>query len=375
MDYPAINIARNPEDQGYFYSPTLGPWDYWAIEYGYSIFPPKEEKSSLEKIASRAGEKELAYATDEDSRAPYNGNPDPYAVLYDISSDPMTFAEKRIEHIADSWKDIIDRSVRKGESYETAERVFYSLINEYVRCVTLITNFIGGKEFSRIHRGDAERNPIIPISFTEQRRALQLLKKYAFTDEYLRIPVELSESIPASRWWSWGASDVYRPVDKNIYRIHSYVMAKPFDRIFSPWVLSRIIEQQELYAEKEDLLTIEDIFDSIITGVFEELYRDETGNFKDKNNIYLSNTKRNLQRILIADLFNLSEPKSQGGLTIPYDARTIARLSLSKIANRIDLFRRTVKYRSIDSISKAHLDDSYRRIEAFLEAEYITRNY
>ena len=37
MEYPAINFARNPEEQTRFYDDSPGPYDKWVIEYGYSV--------------------------------------------------------------------------------------------------------------------------------------------------------------------------------------------------------------------------------------------------------------------------------------------------------------------------------------------------
>ena len=45
MEYPGININKDFSKQGYYYTPTLGPYDYWAIEYGYKqIAPAKKRK-------------------------------------------------------------------------------------------------------------------------------------------------------------------------------------------------------------------------------------------------------------------------------------------------------------------------------------------
>ena len=38
MEYPAINITKDPKNQGLFYDVKPGPYDCWAIEYGYSEF-------------------------------------------------------------------------------------------------------------------------------------------------------------------------------------------------------------------------------------------------------------------------------------------------------------------------------------------------
>ena len=48
MDYLTPVFATDPEAQARFQSTTLGPYDYWAIEYGYTT-----EDKKLAEIAAR----------------------------------------------------------------------------------------------------------------------------------------------------------------------------------------------------------------------------------------------------------------------------------------------------------------------------------
>ncbi len=54
MDYTPPNIVPKGTPQGAYYTTTLGPYDMWAIEYGYKIIKG-DEKAELAKIASRSG--------------------------------------------------------------------------------------------------------------------------------------------------------------------------------------------------------------------------------------------------------------------------------------------------------------------------------
>ena len=67
---------------------TLGPYDYWAIEYGYKEIAPDQEKRELARIAARSSEPLLAYATDEDASFAI----DPEANQSDLGGDPLEFA-------------------------------------------------------------------------------------------------------------------------------------------------------------------------------------------------------------------------------------------------------------------------------------------
>ena len=41
MDYDPVNISPKGEVQGNYYTTTIGPWDYWAIEYAYKPIESK----------------------------------------------------------------------------------------------------------------------------------------------------------------------------------------------------------------------------------------------------------------------------------------------------------------------------------------------
>ena len=71
MDYPAINISSDRSKQGDYYTTKAGPYDLWAIEYGYSIFDSSAENTELNKILSRSNDPKLAFGNDgDDMRSP-----------------------------------------------------------------------------------------------------------------------------------------------------------------------------------------------------------------------------------------------------------------------------------------------------------------
>ena len=45
MEYPAINIANDPKNQGLFFDVKPGVYDMWAIEFGYSQFDSEEAEN------------------------------------------------------------------------------------------------------------------------------------------------------------------------------------------------------------------------------------------------------------------------------------------------------------------------------------------
>ena len=119
MEYPATNIAKDPDNQGLFFDIQPGPYDIWVIEYGYSEFNDSiNEIESLKKILNRSTEKDLAFANDAfDMRSPGKGT-DPNAMIYDLSSDQLTFSENRIEMVTNILQNLKDKYTKDNDTYE-----------------------------------------------------------------------------------------------------------------------------------------------------------------------------------------------------------------------------------------------------------------
>ena len=93
MDYPAINMAPIGMTQGDYYMQRPGPYDDWAIEFGYR---PDLDVAGRRALLGRAGEPGLAFGNDaDDMRAPGRGI-DPRVNINDMSSDPVAYGIDRI---------------------------------------------------------------------------------------------------------------------------------------------------------------------------------------------------------------------------------------------------------------------------------------
>ena len=126
MDYNPINIAPKGKKQGDYFTTTIGPYDYWAIEYAYKPISGDED-GELKKIASRAPEHDLAFATDGD----LYGNDDPTVNLYDLGADPCQFAKDRIALASELIKDLDAKAIRDGESWVRVREAFSILLSQF----------------------------------------------------------------------------------------------------------------------------------------------------------------------------------------------------------------------------------------------------
>ena len=150
MDYTPINIAVKGEAQGAYFEPTIGPYDYWAIEYAYRPLPKETEADELAKIAARgANDPLLAFSSDEEAIAGL----DPDASRFDLGSDPILYLQKRLLISQELWQRLQARQLKPGESYDVLRRTFDAGFRQYARSAALTAKYVGGVHYVRDFAG------------------------------------------------------------------------------------------------------------------------------------------------------------------------------------------------------------------------------
>jgi hypothetical protein len=374
MDYSPVNLAPKGVKQGDYFSTTLGPYDYWAIEYAYKPLSggTEGEWEDLQKIATKCAEPGLDYATDEDMF----GTADPLVHTWDLGADPMKFAQDRMIMAEELMKGLADRVVDKGEGYQRAREAFRLLLNQYGNAAYLVAYYIGGEYVHRDHRGDPKaRDPFVPVKGAKQREALKFLQEHILNDKPFQFTPELLRKLAADRWSHWGNerivfSDVDFPLYERILAIQRIVLEQAFD----PDVLSRI-QNNALKADKDDQpLTVAEVFRAITDGVWSE--PKDPGKSSNGTSII----RRNLQREHLKSLSNLVLGKRQpndsifadllliSNRTPPPDSRSLARMHLKDISGKIDSRLKTPNNGGLDDTTRAHLEECQERIAKVLNA-------
>ena len=163
MDYNPVNLAPKGVKQGDYFSTTIGPYDYGAIEYAYKPVDG-DEAAELKKIGARSPDPDLAYATDEDM---FLDN-DPYVNTYDLGSDTLCYARARIALAGDLLKDLDAKVVNDGEAWTRLRTAFSVLLAQWGNGAYLAAEHIGGQSVTRDHKGDkGARDPIVPVKAVE----------------------------------------------------------------------------------------------------------------------------------------------------------------------------------------------------------------
>jgi len=198
MDYNPVNLAPKGVKQGDYFTSTIGPYDYWAIEYAYKPLAggTQGEYAELQKIANRGAMPGMDYGTDEDIYF----TADPHVNVWDLGADVMKFAEDRLLLAEELMKGLADRVVEKGEGYQRARVAFGILLNQYGNSTYLISKYLGGEHAHRDHKDDPKaRDPLVPVPAAKQRDALKFLQEHVLTDKTFQFPPKLLRKLAVER--------------------------------------------------------------------------------------------------------------------------------------------------------------------------------
>lgn len=371
MEYDAVNIAPEGQEQGDYYTKTIGPWDYWVVEYAYKPIDaskPESELKALGEIASRVASSELTYGTDEDAYGYRFRDLDPLVNRWDLGDDPLAFAKQRREIVVGLWDKIADKVTKGGMGYQRVRRAFGSLLYEHGFTMYLASRYIGGQYHHRDHRGDENgRLPFVPVPAVKQREALQFIKEYALSDKAFSFSPELLNSLAITRWSDWGG-DSWNSTRFD-YPVHDVILRNQtliLERMLYPSVLSRVQDAELKFPKGEDAFTLPELFSGITDAVWVELGRDAGAKQWSNSDAFISSFRRGLQREHLKQLIKLVLEADDG---TPEDARSLARLHLGQIRSKIQRVLQNARD-TLDDYSFAHLEESQVRVEKALDASF-----
>ncbi|MEW6156261.1 MAG: zinc-dependent metalloprotease [Verrucomicrobiota bacterium] len=358
MDYNPIVLAGKGEKQGHFVPITLGPYDYWAIEYAYKPING-DEAAELAKVASRSADPHLPYATDEDALGTYSAAAiDPLVNQFDQAADPLAYFRKRISIINELWTSMESKLARPGEGYQVLRRALGRGLNEYYRSLMTGSKFVGGVYHHRDHVGDPNgRPPYIPVAADKQREALEFLRRHAFSEQAFQLPPGVLNKLAAERLPSLAGIGGLFEVSRIDYPWHDSVLNMQravLDRLFSPITLARILDNELRFKPGEKPFTMADVFTGINDSIWSEV---------DQGPAVIPSLRRNLQREHLKRLIRLTLRSGNA----PEDATTLARASLVQIRTSIE---KALKNAALtDLTTRAHLQETEARIATALEAQ------
>ncbi len=364
MDYLPANLQPKGMPQGEYYSQTIGPYDMWAIEYGYTPIEggsPEKELPKLKEIAARSGEPHLVYLTDEDTNAV---DPDPLSNRFDLGNDTVAYAKLRAKLISELWPGLVERVVKEGDGYQRARQTFNVLLAQYGRAMDFAARYVGGVYVSRSHRGDKDaKPPFVVVDAAKQREALALIEENVLSDKPFGFTPELYNQLAVSRWYHWGT-------DANVrtdYAVHKTILMwqeRSLSRLLSPVTLERLHDSELKVPADQDAFTTAELIQRLTKAVFVETDELQKGEFTNRKPA-ISSMRRNLQRSYLQRLTSLA----LGSSSAPQDCQTIAYSELGSLAKRIDVVLTGRPELKLDAYTRAHLEETAARIRKVLDAK------
>ncbi|WP_179335097.1 zinc-dependent metalloprotease [Winogradskyella costae] len=197
MDYAGINITNDRSMQGQYYDTSVGPYDVWAIQFGYTPFDSEGEKVAL---LNRSTEPELIFGNDADDMRSPGKAIDPRVMIGDLSNDQIGYSIDRIKLVDSMMSDVKTKFSKTGESYQELRRAYYLLSGQRATAVTVISRFIGGVYVDRAMIGqEGGSQPFTPVSLEDQERAMSALTTYAFAPTAFSAPNDLYNDLAMQR--------------------------------------------------------------------------------------------------------------------------------------------------------------------------------
>ena len=220
MDYARYNYVAQPGDENIRFVRQLGPYDDYAISWGYRYFDknPEEEKEILRKIV------------DEKSLDPMymfggRGN-DPNAQTENIGDDPIKASNYGIKNLKIVADNLMSWTVEPNGNYDDLDELYGELLGVYQRYIYHVFNIVGGV-YNTPHNANQEGViSYVNVPYDEQKAALVFLDQHLWkTQNWLMSSALTSQIKPEG-----ALLDVQKLQERALRRI---LNATKLNRLFS----------------------------------------------------------------------------------------------------------------------------------------------
>ncbi|HEX7403016.1 MAG TPA: zinc-dependent metalloprotease, partial [Usitatibacter sp.] len=344
MDYNAFNIALDKEQQGEYVMSTLGPYDYWAIEYAYKPLAAGHDKADLAQIAARNTEPYLAFATDEETSPE---GMDPQVNQRDLGSDPLAFAKRRMQLSRELWDRWQAKKLRPDESREVLYRNVVSGFAQYAIAAQVATKYVGGVVYLRDYAGSA-RASFTPIEPVRQREALKVVTDGLFKVDSFRFKPEFLTRIAADPFDTGAAERADFTLASRVLAVQTQIL----DRLMSDTVASRLLDSSVKTGDEKHALTLSDLYDSLQASIWSDL--------KGAGDIPLM--RRNLQREHVK---RIAAVLTKASASAPADARALQRENARALIAQLKVAQGRP---GLSKEARAHVADSLNTLEEAMRA-------
>jgi len=356
MDYNPWNIALKGEKQGEFQMSTLGPYDYWAIEYAYAEIPQDQEAASLAKIAARSNEPLLAFAMDDTSF--YSGL-DPEINQFDLTLNPLGYAQKRFSLARELLERTERRELKAGESYSMLRRNLVRGLADAQESAAQAVKYIGGLTVLRDRPGTG-RAPLMPVAPEKQRAALELVTREVLSPDSFRIPPKLLREASVSFYDQLDAEELGRPLPPLDFAIDQRVLGVQrvvLNQLMSDQTAQRLVNNASRVDNSAQSIKLSELYATLHTAIWSEL--------KSGRDINLF--RRNLQR---EHASRIASALLKPAAAMPADARALMRDEAKTLRQEITTAQ-AKRGATYSKEARAHLAEMQATLDEALKAPIV----
>ncbi len=272
MDYARFNYIAQPGDQNIRFVRQLGPYDNYAIEWGYRNFPgqsPEEVRETLKKWVD-------GYSTDPMYMFGSGGN-DPNTQTENIGDDPIKASNYALLNLKIVGRNLKAWTLEDASTFNDLEELHGEFLEVYRRYIYHVLTMVGGVNETRLNNNQPG-TPYVNVLKERQLAALDFLNQSLWKPQAWLI-----ERAVVSTFASSGALEKVTDIQQGALK-----------RILSVKKLNQMLSSQQTLAGAG--LSVAALMDRLVLDIFKELSAPEL-------------SSRELQKNMIIQLLSLNEEK------------------------------------------------------------------
>jgi hypothetical protein len=275
MDYAPVHLTSLGQQQAGFYDVKPGPYDDWAIEFGYS--PALDGPDGAAKrvaLLNRSTEPQLTFGNDADDMRSPGGGIDPRVNVNDMSADAITYASNRLALVDEILGELSGKVGTEGESYQELLNAYLVMTYEFASSARSISRYVGGVHVNRAMVGQpGATTPFVPVALSDQKRAMQALRQKVFAPDAFAGSAELYSHLRQQRrsFNFYGLTE-----DPKLHELVLTVQKSVLDHLMNPVVLRRISDSRQ-YGNEYPLVSVAE---DLTNAIFNDDLRGDVNTFR-----------------------------------------------------------------------------------------------
>lgn len=331
MDYARYNYVAQPGDQGIRFVRQLGPYDHYAINWGYRYLPDaKTANAEVPTLSTWINEKsgDPIYQFGSGS-----GGYDLESQTENVGADLMkasTYGLKNLKLVASK---LYEWTAAQTNDYNDLEELYGELLGVWSRYIGHVVTNVGGVEENRLKPNQAGFI-YVPVAAETQKASVNWLLDNAFSSPDWLYEAKISRNIHHANY---------------VDQIRS-LQVRHLNSLLSPARLARLMENDVNDVKYNALAMV----NQLQNGIWREVYKGSA----------IDIPRRNLQKAYLDRMNYLLNEKPGSRNVTPVeisqsDIRSIVRGELLKLQRQL----KSAQNRYQDELTRYHVQDAIVRIE------------